>query len=338
MNKCVMLSVAALCMASVSFAGDAPDAIKPSATNSADKTFTALPLCRRIDGNASVRKPGGEWVAAEEGKFYPFGTSYRAEAGGSMVVSFGTGSKVTISDGSEFGTRSQKVGLDTRTIILVKGIVDLDLASNLPEGAFTATAPGFIVKNMAGASRITYEGKGDGDLAVVRCVTGSLGIEGKHYNIPAMHAADEVKIRTSKDGLCTFLYGTSGDYVAQVDQGLRNREEFADDGTLKTTVEQGRLDWRLAPSTKIIINRSVPAIGERMSVHAMAFDASGERKSECYFCEGRPEVNSGELVSSDAVSSEELAKRAAEVTETAATDTEDAPATDADSGASDEEE
>ena len=74
-----------------------------------------------------------------------------------------------------------------------------------------------------------------------------------------------------------------------------------------------------------------------MSVHTMAFDASGERKSECYFCEGRAEVNSGELVAKDRRSGEELAKRAAEATETtAAKDADDDSASSSSSSSTDE--
>jgi len=280
------------------------------------KVYTTLPLCRRVVGSAEVRLPGGEWMAAEEGKFYPFGTSYRASASGTATIAFGPGATVTIEKGAEFGTRNQPVGEKSRTIFLVRGTVALKLPDNLVEGAFFVTAPGFSVKNPAGESVLTYEDKGDGDEAVLRCVTGSMGVEGRHFDIPSMHAANELRIRSTRDHLVTILYGTSGDYVVKLDQGQRFREEFDDEGKMKTTVEKGLREWHLTPFTKIHITRSVPAIGERMSVHTMAFDASGERKSECYFSEGRAEVNSGELVASDKVSGEELAKRAAEVTET----------------------
>ena len=92
----------------------------------------------------------------------------------------------------------------------------------------------------------------------------------------------------------------------------------------------GTLAWHLSPRTQVIINRSVPAIGERMSVHTMTFDAAGKMQNERAFSEGRAEVNSGELVVKVKANGEDLAKRAAEVTETiAATDTEDAPAEEA---------
>ena len=98
----------------------------------------------------------------------------------------------------------------------------------------------------------------------------------------------------------------------------------------RSSTGAGTLAWHLSPRTQVIINRSVPAIGERMSVHTMTFDAAGKMQNERAFSEDCAEVNSGELVAKAKVSGEELAKRAAEVTETsAATDTEDAPAEEA---------
>ena len=339
MNK-ILLSLASALMLSAAYADDELPVLPAAATNEPlAKTFTTLPLCRRVEHGASVRKPGGDWQVAEEGKFYPFGTSFRAEKGGLLVVAFGAGATVKVADGAEFGTRPQKIGVESRTISLVRGLVEVKLPDNLPEGMFFVAAPGFTAKNPAGESHYDYADVGDGDEAVVRCVTGSLGVEGRHFDIPVMRAANEVKIRTSRDQLSTILYGTSGDYAVKLDQGLRSREEFDDEGKVQMIVEKGELEWHLTPYTKVVINRIVPALGERMSVHTMAFDASGERKSECSFCEGRAEVNSGELVPRDKGSAEELAKKAAEITETtAASDAEDAPAEKAEETTSSEEE
>ena len=334
--KGLMMTIAALSVASALFAdddiADLESATKAmianaTATNEAQKAFTTLPLCRRVEGRALVRKPGKEWEPVEEGRFYPFGSSYRAEKGGVLDIAFGTSAIATIQDGSEFGTRSQPVGVQSRTIVLMGGTIDLKLPDNLQEGAFFLTAPGFTIKNPAGTSIITYADKGDGDEATVLCKTGSLGIEGRHFDIPAMHAADTVRIRTSRDHLFTALYGETGNYVVNLDQGICTREELGDDGRMSVIVEKGNLAWHLSPKTQVVINRSVPAIGERMSVHTMTFDAAGVVQNERAFSEGRAEVNSGELVmKKKAVDGEELARKAAEMTETtAATDTEDVP-------------
>ena len=85
--KRTITMIAAMSAACVLFAEDeaeatvetAVEALPVAKTNAAPaKAFTTLPLCRRIEGQVSVRKPGGEWERAEEGRFYPFGSSYRA--------------------------------------------------------------------------------------------------------------------------------------------------------------------------------------------------------------------------------------------------------------------
>ena len=313
--KRTVIALAVMSISLAVFADDVADGLPVVPTNAAPaNSFTTLPLCRHIQGSVSVRKPGKEWETAEEGHFYPLGSSYRAEKGGELIVSFGRGAAVSIAEGAEFGTREQALGTSSRTLVPVRGKMSLKLPDNLPEGVFFVTAPGFTVKNPAGESEIAYEDKGDGDVATVLCKTGSLGVEGRHFDIPAMRAADRVEIRTSKDHLFTALYGTSGNYVVNLDQGMCTREEFGDDGMAKTIVEKGTLAWHLSPQTKVVINRAVPALGERMSVHTMTFDAVGAIKNERSFCEGRAEVNSGELVPQETENVDELAKRAAEMT------------------------
>ncbi len=306
-------------------------------------TFMTLPLCRRVEGEAFVRPFGAkEWTPAEEGHFYPLGTAFRttAEGKGRLTISFSSGASAFISNDAEFSTRAQKLGVASRTIVLGRGVLELKLPDNLPEGAFVITAPGFVVKNPAGESRYVFEDMGDGDKVTVSCKTGSLGIEGRHFEIPTMRSANTVVIRTSRDMLSTFLYGMSGDYTVKLDKNLRMKEEIGDDGQMKRTEEREFAEFRLSPATKVVINRSVPAIGERMSAFIMAFDAAGELQGEgISVCEGRAEINRGDLVNKEKLSESELAKRAAEATETTeatVTDEPEAEADDTETAASEE--
>ena len=293
----------------------APAASEDAKTVKAAPSFSTLPFCRLVEPPVEVKKPKGDWEPAEEGRFYPLGTSYRSHPGGKLILSFGATSTATIEGEAAFGTRIQPIGDATRTLVLVRGNVSLSLADNLPEGAFFVAAPGFMVRNPAGVSRYSYETTPNGDRVTVRCVTGSLGLGGRHFDIASMHAADEVVITSEHDYLVSILEGTSGDYVVKLDQGVRAGMEVDDSGAMKEAVSKDALDWHLTPKTKVVINRAVPAIGERMSVHTMAFDAAGELQSDRVFCEGRSEVNSGELVVK-AASGEDLSKRAAEAAET----------------------
>lgn len=291
-------------------------------------SFTTLPLCRHCEGIVEVRVGEGEWQPAEEGRFYPLGSTYRTQKGGKFTLAFGRDSFVSIEGDAMFGTRPEKLGVKSRTVMLMSGRINIDMPDNLPEDAFFVTAPGFTVCDLAGESRYDYQDKGDGDVVTVRCVTGSLSVKGRHYSIPVMRAANEVEIRTSHDHLFTSLYGNSGDYMVKLERGERIKEEVGDDGKMKSSIEKCDSEWKLSPATKVVIRRAVPALGERMSVFMMCFDTAGNVKSQCSYCEGRAEINSGEMIKKEKASGEDIAKRAAEASETTegAAETTDEPA------------
>lgn len=297
----------------------AEEASRASAQADYRSPFRPLPLCRVVQGVVEVKKPSaGAWEPAEEGRFYPLGSSFRTVGSGRLVVAFGPECSASIEGDASFSTRPQKIADRSRTVLLGHGELKLELARNLKEGLFFVVTPGFTVKNPAGSSLYTYKDKGDGYEASVKCVTGALSLEGRHFRIPQMHAADMIRIRTSRDCLGTFLYGESGDYIVELDQGDKTRNEFNDDGTISKVVEKSLLKWNLSPETKVRIVRMVPSIGERMSVVMMTFDASGEMKNHFAFSEGRAEVNTGELVAASNEEKEAIAKRAAEATESGA--------------------
>lgn len=305
--------------------GDVPVPAKAS-HDSGQKHFSLLPRCWSVSGEAEVLKPGlGTWTAIEEGRYYPLGSSYRTRGNGRLEILFGAHNKVVIAGDSFFSTKTKPIGDQTRTIVLGYGNIEVSLAKNLPEGAFEVSVPGFVVKNPAGESKYSLTNKGDGYEIVVRCVTGSFEVAGRHFNIPSMQAADEFRLRSSHDELATIIYGTSGDYTVKIDRGIATSTEITDEGQNREVSKLSFLEWRLSVNTKIFINRAVPSIGERMSVSVMTFDAAGNMKNHYAFSEGRAEVNTGELVRASKEESEEFAKRAADVAEDTVTEAVVAP-------------
>lgn len=285
----------------------------------ADAVFTALPMCGKVNGVAQIRTPGSEqWEVVSENKYYPLGSSYRTVgADSSLEVYFGEKSFVVASGDTVFNVEKRDIGEATRSLSLQAGTIDLNLPRNLPEGLFTLTARGFTVKNPAGESRFVCRRTGDGDMTVARCVTGTMSLSGMHFNIPAMRAADELKIRTSHDLLYTGLNCTSGDFPIILEQGMVAELKNVDTGEVGSVAKT--LEWKMSPNCAVRIHRSVPSVGERMSVAVMTFDAAGELSNFRTFSEGRREVNSGELVVKQTNSKEaDLDKKAAEVTEAAA--------------------
>ena len=309
---------------------------------SLDKPFHLMPLCRLLEGDGEVRRPGAAgWTPIEEGRFYPLGSSYRTLGPASrMAIQFGEGSEVLLSGGASFVTIRQSLGEKSRVIALDSGVITVKLPRGLGPGMFSVTAPGFTAENLEGDSRYTYRRTGDGDEAVVRCVTGTMSLGGRHFSIEKMSAANELRIRTSQDNLFTGLYGNSGDIVVKLDQGLVSVQDFE---TKEFSDEQRYLDWHLSPKTAVRIHRAVPAIGEKMSVAVMTFDINGELQNRCAFAEGRSEINSGEEGAGVLAKQEEdAAKKAAEAAETIALDEdeeedeEDEPSGSDDEGSSDD--
>ena len=287
--------------------------------------FAILPSCGQIRGTLEVRYPGAEdWVKAEEGKFYPLGSVYRTGEGSTATVRFGREVAVKLSPDSSFATRMQPLTAPketaTRAISLQGGTIDFESPRNMKSGLFTISAPGFSVNDPAGESRYVYDVGVDGDVATVRCVTGMLKIEGRHFRIKEMHAANEVKIRTSSDQLVTALYGLSGDYMVELDQGSVWEKKFDEGGTEKKESVTKTLDWKLSPKTAVRIHRALPAIGSRMSVSVMTFGADGKLKNRRAFAEQLADVNSGEIGPVDKHARDAAMKKAAEATEGAASE------------------
>ena len=132
-------------------------------------------------------------------------------------------------------------------------------------------------------------------MATIRCVTGTLAVEGRHFSIGPkstadyekfhpMRAANEIRIQTSQDALFTGIYGVRGDPDCLLDQGL---VKIRDVETGESHIEPKVLQWTLSPQTAVRIQRAVPELGENMAVSVMTFDAAGNLKNRCAFTENR---------------------------------------------------
>jgi len=264
-----------------------------------DKFFFPLVRCDEIrDATVEVFKPGAEgWAPAYEKKFYPLGSAFRVVPGAAgparVAVTFGTGSRVLVTNAAEFATRPVAIGDDARFLELRAGRIEVSLPRVLKDGLFTVAAPYFACSNLAGDSQFEYKKLDDGDEAVIRVVTGSLAVKGSHFEIVRMGAANRVRIRTTKDELFTSIRGESGDCLVKLDQGLVAQKDY-ETGETKDIAKT--LDFQLSPLCAIKIYRATSPIGGRRVVSMMTFAPNGQMKNRCAFAENRSNVNSGELV------------------------------------------
>jgi hypothetical protein len=316
---CMLMTASAALSASL-YAQDVEDAAEMSGGDVADvavpqpaaeRRYYTLPVCAAVEGRAEVLIPGAkQWTAIETGRHYPLGAMYRTlDAKSELKILFGLDAEVEVVGEATFGTRAQGLGEASRTVTLEAGTIKVKLPLNLPDGLFYVTAPGFKTLNMAGRSLFTYAKASDGDEARVRCVSGVLNIDGPHFKVMSMQAGNEVKIRTSSDRLFSGIYGMRGDYVVRLDQGRFIIKDFE---TGENRIEDRVLDWKLSPQTVVRIHRQRPALGERLAVTVMTFDAAGQLKNRCAFAEQTYEVNSGEIGPTSKKEREELAKKARE--------------------------
>ena len=310
--------------------GEAAEGL-PDLAAKPEKFFFPLVRCRLIDGcSVKVMKSANAgWTEAEEGRFYPMGSAFRVEAlegGAQMKAEFAFGEKAVLkaTNAVEFATEEIEIGAPSRTVLLQKGRIMFDLPRSLPDGMFAVKAPFFACANLAGESIFDYAPVGDGDEAVVRCVTGSMALQGQHYKIARMGAANQVRIRTTGDSLFTSLRGESGDYVVTLDQGLVQDKNF-ETGEVKDVPKT--LDFSLSPQCAIKIFRKKAAVAGRMIVATMTFNPAGDILNRRAFAEGRANVNSGELVVPDSIPGAEKEKAKDADAEAATVESVDAKAT-----------
>lgn len=291
---------------------DAAEAAPAQAANKKENAFYPLMRCRLIeDCSVQVLKPRtSDWTPAIEGHYYPLGSTLRvtpSEGRQSLRVEFAFGEKavLTATGAVEFATKELAAGDQSRTVIMKRGRFSLDLPRALGEGLFTVAAPFFACENLAGESLFDYTATGDGDEVVVRCVTGSMSLDGRHYKIARMGAANQVRIRTTGDDLFTSLRGESGEFKVMLDAGVIPQKNFE---TGEVTDVPKTLEFSLSPKCAIKIFRAKSQIGGRMIVSTMTFSSTGEMQNRFVFAEGLSNVNSGELVVSTTLAEAEKEK------------------------------
>ena len=294
-----------------------------------DFRFTPLMCVKEFAcGTVEICPPDSKtWVAAVKGRYYPFGSRVRlvGDGTGDASAKFMVGPKafITLSGNSTFETRAIKIGEQTRTVLPLAGVVGLDMPRSLKDGLIMVATPDFVCSNIAGESRFECTESNDGREVVVRVVTGSLALEGRHYKIVRMGAANQVRICTSTDALLTSLRGESGDHKVVLDCGVKSILD-PDTGANKDVPQT--IEYGLSPQCAVKIWRKVSdkAVGGsgRMAVAVQTFDAQGKDKNFRAFFEARSNVNSGELI----VPPKDTAKEEAEKSKSAAEDVEEVSA------------
>lgn len=263
---------------------------------SAAKHFHMLVKLAFANDNVSVKLPRKQdFAPAVEGKFYPNGSVFRVTKSGAepAVFEFGPEVFVKVAGDAEFGTVEIPMDEKSRTVMLMKGAVSVSLPRTMPTGLFSVAYPNFTAKDLAGESNHELDATGDGDEALVHVVTGMLSLDGAHYKVARMGAADRIRIRTTNGALFTSLRGEAGDCKVTLDKGVT---VYRDPVSGETKEQVRTFDYSLTPQCAIKIFRKRSRVGGRMAVSVMTFDPAGEIRNRYTFAEGTAKVNFGEEI------------------------------------------
>ena len=111
----------------------------------------------------------------------------------------------------------------------------------------------------------------------------SHSIDGPHYHIPALRAANTVNIQTSSDRSFSRLASVSGDFVIVLNKG-----------------EEEPVSYGMSPKAVVKIWRENAPVGGRPVIAALVVSPTGIAKHRFAYAEGRSGVATGELVQSGA--------------------------------------
>lgn len=291
----------ALSAASFAYAQEVPaageeQAAVPVVAKAPVKCFHSLVRFMKTDGEVLVRLPRqSAFTPASEGKFYPQGSTFRVSGGEKAETEFEFGEEVLlkVSGSAEFAVAESSGDTVNRTIVPVKGVFTVSLPRTFPVGHFSVAYPHFTAKDLAGESRHELTPSGDGEEAVVHVITGILALDGAHYAVQRMSAADRIRIRTTHDALFTSLRGEAGDCKVMLDQGV---SVYRDPMSGEMKKQERKLEFSLTPQRAIKIFRKRSQIGGRMAVSVMTFDSAGEMRNRYTFAEGEASMNFGEEI------------------------------------------
>lgn len=277
-------------------AAEGNQAAVPVVAKSSAKCFHTLVRFVKTDGEVQVRLPRQSGFAvAEEGKFYPLGSSFRVSAGETAATEFEFGKEVVlkVAGSAEFAVSAGSADKVNRTVVPVSGAFTVSLPRTFPTGLFSVSYPHFTAKDLAGESRHELIPSGDGEEAVVHVITGILALEGAHYSVKRMGAADRIRVRTTRNALFTSLRGDAGDCKVTLDQGVT---VYRDPMSGEMKRQERKLEFSLTPQRAIKIFRKRSKVGGRMAVSVMTFDSAGEMRNRYTFAEGEASMNFGEEV------------------------------------------
>ena len=169
----------------------------------------------RIAGECSVKAPGAaDFVAAEAGKAYPYGTEIKTGAKSSAVLVLSQGNECQVLAGAQLVVTEKAADKKFKRIRLVEGRVDVALEKDFQKSnGFDVETPTAICG--AVGSKLTVASKpSDGKLVdVFSCTEGLMNVaDGQYFSAPDMDTGDQLSVTCPNDRSYLRLRNSAGEY------------------------------------------------------------------------------------------------------------------------------
>lgn len=288
-------AVAAVCMTVVRAQDEAQPAEAggqaPAAEQQGAPAKIFMPLVRlvQIRGVCEVNNPdAGVFVPAVENKVYPLGSQFRTGPNSSAMLVFSAQESVQLLAQTEVTVAAPAANADSRMVRLAAGTIKTSLRENLPEGSFGVCTPNAACKNIEGRGEYSLSADATTETLQIATITGAARIEGAHYHIPALRAANTVTIVTSQDRAFSRLTSVSGDFAIILNKG-----------------EEDPVNFGMSPKAVVKIWRENAPVGGRPVIAVLVVSPTGIAKHRFAYAEGRAGVATGELIDPAATAKED---------------------------------
>ena len=242
--------------------------------------FANLVRVVNILGVCDVKNPDiGRFKSMQYNQAYPMGSVFRTAAKSTCVLIFSSEDSAVIGENSELIITACKDNSQKLTVKIVTGEIKTTLRDNLADGSFAITTANAEVKNMAGRGIYTISMENGNEMFKAATITGTSRIEGPHYTIPSLQAANKVNITTSENRSFSRLTSISGDFAIEL---LNGNEE--------------PLIYQMSPKAVIKIWRENAPVGGRTIVSTLVVSPKGIARHRFAYAEGRQMLKTGELV------------------------------------------
>lgn len=245
--------------------------------------FANLVRVVNIQGVCKVNNPDvGSFKPAHYNKAYPMGSTFRTGPNSSCFLVFSPDDSAEMEENSEViitGRCEDGSSCSNLTAKLVTGTIKTALRDNLKGSTFSINTPNADVKNISGRGEYTLSKDGDNEVFQAATITGTASVEGPHYTIPALQAANTVNIITAPNRSFSRLTSVSGDF-----------DIILPNGSEKPVI------YGMSPKALVKIWRKNAPVGGRTIVSALVVSPTGMARHRFAYAVGREIVQTGELV------------------------------------------